>query len=174
MLQYYSRYRILQEFFDFPRKSFQLRELSRNVSLAQVSVMNHVRKLVKEGLIVREEKGIYPSYRANRENEEFKLLKKQNIILRLHKTGFIKHVDEKIKPNCIVLFGSAARGEDTENSDLDIFIQAAAVDLKLGEYEKLLKRKISILLDHNLKEMSKELLNNIINGEILYGYLKVF
>ena len=83
-----------------------------------------------------------------------------------------KKFDKIVKS--IVLFGSAARGEDTENSDLDIFIQAAAVDLKLGEYEKLLKRKISILLDHNLKEMSKELLNNIINGEILYGYLKVF
>ena len=174
MLQYYSTYKTLQEFFDFPRKSFQLRELSRNINLAQVSVMNHVNKLVKEGLIVREEKGIYPSYRANRENEEFKLLKKQNIILRLHKIGFIKHVDEKIKPNCIVLFGSAARGEDTENSDLDMFIQAAVVDLKLGEYEELLKRKINILFEHNLKDISRELLNNIINGEILYGYLKVF
>lgn len=174
MLQNYSRYKILQEFFDFPRKNFQMRELSRRVKLAQVSVINHLNALVKEELILKEKKGLYPTFRANGENNEFKILKKQNLIWRIYKSRLIEHMDEKIKPNCIVLFGSTSRGEDTEESDMDLFIQADEIKLNLQKYEKILKRKINLLFESNIKTLSKELLNNIINGQVIYGYLKVF
>src|SRR4030042_6535289 len=113
MLQNYSRYRVLQELFDSPRKNFQMRELSRRVKLAQVSVMNHLKALEKEGLILKEKNSIYSTYRANREDKDFKLLKTQNLIQRIHECGLITLLDEKFKPNCIVLFGSASRGEGT-------------------------------------------------------------
>ena len=174
MLQNYSTYRLLQEFFDYPRKNFQIRELSRRLKLAQVSVINHLKMIVKEGFVLREEKGLYPSYRANRGNDEFKLLKKQNIVMRIHKSKLIEFIDEKIKPDCIVLFGSSARGGDTEESDIDLFVQAEEMVLNLQIYEKMLKRKINLLFQADLKDMSKELLNNIINGDVLYGYLQVF
>ncbi len=174
MLQKYSRYRILQEFFDFPRKSFQMREISRGVKLAQTSVMNHLRALEKEGLIRKERRNIYPSYTANREGNNFKLLKSQNIILRIHGCGLIGYLEEKMRPDSIVLFGSASRGEDTENSDIDIFIQARETKMDLKKYEHSLKREINIIFELKLNSLSKELKNNIINGRILYGYLKVF
>ncbi len=173
MLQNYNTYRVLQEFFDFPRKQFYLREISRNVKLALVSVINHLQGLVKEGLIIRNEKGLYPTYQANRENEVFKLLKKQNTTLRMFQIGLIDHIEEKTRPDCIVLFGSASRGEDNEESDIDIFVQSKRIELDLKRYEKMLHRKINIFYEDNLKNLSKELLNNIINGSILYGYLKV-
>lgn len=165
---------MLQEFFDFPRKSFQMREISRRVKLAQTSVMNHLKALQKEGLIIKEKKGLYSTYTANKEDADFKLLKRQNISWRMHKSGLIPFLDDKLKPNCIVLFGSASRGEDTEKSDIDIFIQAREVALDLKRYEKILNRKINLIFEPKLSGLSKELLNNIINGEILYGYMKVF
>ena len=174
MIQNYSRYKLLERFFDFPKKDFQMRELSRMIKLAQVSVINHLKYLVGEELIIKERKSIYPSFRANRDNEMFKLLKKQNLVLRIKTSGLLDFLDEKLKPNCIVLFGSASKGEDTENSDVDLFLQAKEVSLNLEKYEKLLNRKINLLFESNLKNLNKELLNNIINGEILYGYLKVF
>lgn len=174
MIQNYSRYRVLQQFFDFPRKNFQMRELSRQVRLAQVSVINHLNALIKEGLILKEKKGLYPSFRANRENEEFKLLKKQNLTWRIYKSGLVAAIDEKIKPNCVVLFGSGVRGEDTEESDIDLFVQASETGLDLKRYEKILNRKINLLFEPGTKALSKELLNNIINGHVLYGYLRVF
>lgn len=173
MLQDYSRYRILQEFFREPRKSFQMREISRNIKLAQVSVINHLNALLKEGLIVKDTKGIYPSFRANRDNEEFKILKKQDILLRIHKSGLIKEIEEKARPNCIVLFGSASRGEDTESSDIDLFVQSEEANINLKKYEKLLVYNVHILYGTDLKTLSKELLSNIINGIVVYGYLKV-
>jgi len=176
MLQNYSRYRILQEFFDFPRKSFQMREISRRVKLAQPSVVNHLKVLQKDGLIVKVEGGIYPAFKANRENEDFKLLKEQNLVWRIHRCKLISLLDEKLKPNCIVLFGSASRGEDTETSDIDMFVQAeeGGGELDLKKCEKMLNRKLKLFFEPKLGTLSKELLNNIINGEVLYGYLKIF
>lgn len=174
MIQNYSRYRVLQEFFDFPKKDFQTRELSRRIKLAQISVINHLKALVKDGLVIKEHKSIYPSFRANIDNEIFRLLKKQNLAFRIKTSGLINFLEEKIKPNCIVLFGSASKGEDTENSDVDLFVQAKETSLNLEKYEKSLNRKINLLFEANIKNLNKELLNNIINGETLYGYLKVF
>lgn len=174
MLQNYSRYKLLQVFFDYPKKDFQIRELSRKIRLAQISIINHLKHLVKENLVIKENKLIYPSYKANTNNELFKLLKKQNLILRLKESGLIEFLEEQLRPNCIVLFGSASRGEDSEDSDTDIFLQSKEVNLDLNKFEKSLNRKINLLFEPSLKKLSEELLNNIINGEILYGYLKVF
>ena len=174
MIQNYSRYKVLQEFFDYPKKDFQMRELSRRINLAQISVINHLKGLIKENLIIKENKSIYPSFRANTDNELFKLLKKQNLILRINQIGLINVLDDKIKPDSIILFGSASRGEDNENSDIDLFIQAKEINLNLEKFEKLLNRKINLFFEFNIKNLDKELLNNIINGERLYGYLKVF
>lgn len=173
MLQNYSRYRVLREFFREPRKSFQMREISRNINLAQVSVINHLNALLKEGLIQKETAGIYPSFKANRNNEEFKILKRQDTLLRLHKSGLIQEIEEKARPNCIVLFGSASRGEDTESSDIDLFVQSEEANISLKKYEKLLVYNVHILYGTDLKTLSRELLNNIINGIVVYGYLKV-
>ena len=63
MLQDYSRYKLLQEFFDFPKKYFQIRELSRRIKLAQISITNHLKILLKENLIIKEKKHIYGAIR---------------------------------------------------------------------------------------------------------------
>lgn len=163
----------MQEFFDAPKKGFYIRELSRKVGLAQISVMNHLNALCKDGFIVKEKGGIYNVFKANRENSQFKLLKQQNMIWHLHASGLISYLEETVHPTCVVLFGSASRGEDTEESDVDLFVQAGETALNIGKYEKTVKRKINVLFEAELKALSKELLNNIINGNVLSGYLKV-
>jgi len=120
MIQKYSRYRILQEFFDAPLKDHHMREISRNAKITIPSTQNHLKALTKEGLIIREKKGIYPTYQANRENKEFKTLKKTNIIQRLQEV--VEKISEKCMPQTIILFGSASRAEDTEKSDIDIYV----------------------------------------------------
>jgi len=151
-----------------------MRELSRRIKLAQISVINHLNYLVKQNLVIKEKKSIYPSYRANQENELFILLKKQNLMLRIKSSGLAKFLEDNLRPNCIILFGSASQGMDNEKSDIDLFIQAKESKLNLSKYSKLLNRNINLFFEPNLKNLNKELLNNIINGEILSGYLKVF
>lgn len=174
MIQEYSRYKILQEFLDFPRKSFQMREISRRTKMAQPSVINHLKSLVKENLVIKEKKGIYPAYVANRDNELFKIYKKTNLLLRMHQTNLTNYLYDSCLPDAIVIFGSASNGEDTEESDIDLFIQAKEKNLDLERYEKLFNRKITLFFEENFSRLSKELKNNILNGIILKGYLKVF
>lgn len=142
--------------------------------MAQPSVINHLKSLVKENLVIKEKKGIYPAYVANRDNELFKIYKKTNLLLRMHQTNLTNYLYDSCLPDAIVIFGSASNGEDTEESDIDLFIQAKEKNLDLERYEKLFNRKITLFFEENFSRLSKELKNNILNGIILKGYLKVF
>ncbi len=173
MIQKYSRYKVLQQFFDFPQKPFLLRELSRYTKLSVPSVRLHVKALIAEGLITKDKTGLYPSFRALRESPLFKLLKIQNIILRLYQTGLLNTIEKTTYPSCIVLFGSASRGEDNKESDIDLFVQTKRMKIDLSKFEKNFNRKINLLFEPDLKTLSPELLNNLANGIVVYGYLKV-
>ena len=76
-------------------------------------------------------------------------------------------------PKSIIVFGSYAKGEDIEDSDIDIFVECEEEKLDLEPFEKQLKRKVQFHFKENFKAYSKELRNNIINGIILRGYLEV-
>jgi predicted nucleotidyltransferase len=77
-------------------------------------------------------------------------------------------------PDSIILFGSASKGEDLKESDIDLFVLSNKEKLDLEKFEKKINRKINIMFSSNFSSLSKELKNNIINGVILGGYLKVF
>lgn len=172
MLQNYNTYKVLELFFDYPTKSFQLREISRILNLGLPSVANHVKKLEKERFIKREKGGIYDSFKANK-TEKFKLYKKTNLLLRLSECGLLDFLKEKLMSDAIVLFGSAVQGNDVEESDIDLFILSKKKDLHLKPFEEKLNRKINLFCEEKLNKLSKELMNNIINGIVLSGYLRV-
>ncbi|MCK4555662.1 MAG: nucleotidyltransferase domain-containing protein [Candidatus Aenigmarchaeota archaeon] len=179
MLQNYNKWAVLKVFFDNPSPEgfgLQLREISRAVKLAPTSVKNYLDNLEKEGLIVVKRHRVqrYPEYRANRESEKFRFLKKTDILFSIRHSGLLKYLDDVCMPDAIVLFGSAARGEDTADSDIDIFLLCKEKKLDLKKFEKKLKRKISPFFSSDFNKLSDELKNNIINGLILKGYLKVF
>lgn len=173
MIQNYNTYRILQLFFDSPTKNFQLREISRLSKIALPSVINHVNKLLREGFVTKGKKHTYFSYVSNRTSEKFKLYKKSDLTIRLHNSGLIDYLIKEFQPNSIVLFGSSSRGEDIENSDVDIFIESKEGEVKLLSFEKELKRKINLIFEPRAADLNKELLNNLVNGIVLYGYLRV-
>ena len=126
--------------------------------------------LKKEGFIVKEERKPYPIFHANREN--IKEIKKWNLCIELD--DLVKAIEHKCLPNAIILFGSAARGEDIESSDIDICVIAKETEIDLKNWEKKFSRKITLHFVSNFNKLSSELKNNIINGVILQGYLKVF
>ncbi len=73
----------------------------------------------------------------------------------------------------INVFGSFARGEDTSKSDADVAVvtnKNKRLDLK--RYEAKLGRRLN-LYEIRLKECSREFLNNLANGIVLYGYLRL-
>jgi len=174
MIQKYSRYSVLEVFFKEPRRVFHIREISRMAKLSQPPVRLHLKALARDSLILKSSEGIYGGYKANRDNDLFRLLKKQNTVLLLNESGCIKLISEKTMPQAIMLFGSAAKGEDIEQSDIDIFVEGEEEHINLEKFEKLLNRKINMLFEEDFKKLSRELKSNIVNGIRLYGFLKAY
>jgi predicted nucleotidyltransferase len=181
MLQKDNRYKVLKVFFDDPMPTFLgfgLREISRKIKVATPSVKRYLEELEKESLIlkrIKEVPHLYPdNYYANRNSGYFRFLKKINNMQELKESGLIDYIYEKIQPETIILFGSVSRGEDLKTSDIDLFIQSKEVKIELKPFEKKLKKSINIIFEKDFSKLSSELKNNIINGEILSGYLKVY
>jgi predicted nucleotidyltransferase len=96
------------------------------------------------------------------------------MIFSIKASGLLDYLSEKCMPDVIILFGSGSRGEDLKDSDVDLFLLCKERKLDLQKYEDKIKRKISVFFSEDFNKLSKELKNNIINGVILNGYLKVF
>ena len=179
MLQNYNKWKVLKVFFKNPMPKdagFQLREIGRITSLATTSVKLYLNGLIEEGLVVKKKHRIfaYPVYWANMDSTEFKLLKKIDTIITIKESGLIEHLENQCMPDVIILFGSASKGEDTIESDIDLFLLCKEKKLELADFENNIKRNISLFFSEDFSELSNELKNNIINGVIMKGYLKVF
>jgi len=188
LLQKYNKWKVLRVFFDDPNPKgagFQLREISRKAGLAPTSVKMCLDELSKEPgpgkrragypLIIKDRHRIhgYPVYWANRASELFRFYKKTDMTLLIMESGLLEFLDEKCMPDAIVLFGSASRGEDVKDSDVDLYLQCKKKPLSLDKYEKTLNRRVQIFFEEKFNKLSPELRNNILNGIILKGYLKV-
>jgi|SRR3989344_1888499 len=171
-----SKWKVLQPFFIDPhRDNVGLRELSRLVGLSTPSTKLHLKRFVKEEILKTGSFRGMPAYRANQSDERFRYLKKMNTFNLLHTSGLIHYIFDHCQPNVIILFGSASRGEDTKDSDIDLYVECQEQPLDLILFENKLKRKIQLhFYDSFNKVHSKELKNNIVNGILLDGYLKVF
>lgn len=167
-----NKSKIMGLFFEEPSKNFQIREISRLTKIAVTSVKKYLEELLKEGLIKKSTKTLYPSYIAEESNKMFTIYKQQRIIYQLQLSGLLDYLTEKTLPRCIILFGSAAKGSYNKDSDIDLFIQSSEKSLDLKSFEKKLVHKINILFEPELKNLSKELFNNILNGVVLYGFAK--
>ena len=156
-------------FFDNPTMEFHARELARKTDLSIFSVLEAIKKLSKEGLISVHKKGNMKIVKASN-SADFIRKKRIRNLEKIYDSGLVDQLNEAYdKPESIILFGSYSRGDDIESSDIDIAV--ITKDHKshaLEKFEKLLSRKIS-LREIDLKKISKEFHNNLINGIVLEG-----
>ncbi|MEX2017236.1 MAG: nucleotidyltransferase domain-containing protein [Candidatus Pacearchaeota archaeon] len=174
MLKKYNRYRVLKVFLDSPAEDFGLREISRLADLAPASVLNYLGEFEKEEIITKSRKKGLPVYRAQRENEDFIFYKKISILYELHDSGLIEYLWQKLAPKALILYGSYAKGESSKESDIDIFVIGKERQINLEEHEKKIGAGIHLIFNEDIKKISNELKNNLINGIVLKGYLKIF
>ncbi|MBS3072047.1 nucleotidyltransferase domain-containing protein [Candidatus Pacearchaeota archaeon] len=174
MLNKYNRYKLLRLFLDSPTESFRLREIARLTKISPPSVINYLKEFEKDGLIRRQIKREIPFYNSIRDNSNFILYKKISILFELNNSGLIDYLWDKLSPEAIILYGSFSRGESIENSDVDLFILGKNKNIDLINFEKKLNKRLHILFKESTKEIPNELKNNILNGIILKGYIKVF
>lgn len=160
---------VLKEIFARPTYKFHIRELAKLAKLNPNTIINIADNLVKESILIKEKKKHITEIYFNFNNQDSIILKKLFNLNQIYQSGIIKILKEQYNPEAIVLMGSYSRGEDIENSDIDLVIISKKKELiNLKEYEEFLNHKIH-LLTPTYKEMSDEFYINFINGIVLYG-----
>ena len=157
--------KVLEQFFLYPTRKFHIRELAERVKLNPNTIINISKKLIKEGLIIRKKSKPLVLLYSNSEHKNFIINKRLYNIKKLYSIGLVdKLISFYNNPEAIIVTGSYSRGEDHEESDIDIVIITNNNKIpKISEYSRKLKRKVHIL-PLNYKEMSKEFYTNLING----------
>jgi predicted nucleotidyltransferase len=135
--------KLLTYFMENPTQEFYAKEVSDKTGISTGATHDNLKKLSREGFLRARKKGRMTLYQLEKESEVVKHLKiaytlSKNVVDKLKEIG--KKLDVEI-----YLYGSAARGENKEESDWDLLI--------IGNVDssKLEKNLDSIKTDENLK-----------------------
>lgn len=159
-----------------PTAKLRVRQIERVLKLPLPSVIRYCKELEKEEILKKESISGVSAYSADRSSKKFLLEKRLFNIKLVFESGLIDYLAGEYFNPVIVLFGSYSKGEDIENSDIDLYIETPKKhEFNLQKFEKIFKRKIQIFNYRNIKEVpNRHLSNNIINGVTLSNSLEAF
>ena len=166
---------IKEYFFVYPSVKLRVREIERTLNLPLPSVIRYCKELEQEGILEINKIGSVTYYTSSR-NEEYFLEKKIYNLKQLYNSGLVQFLKIELSNQAIVIFGSYAKGEDLENSDIDLYIETPSKkQVNLDKFKKILKREIQLFQNKSLKDLANpHLANNVINGITLNSYIEVF
>tara|TARA_Y100000310_G_C20575184_1_gene760054 strand:- start:372 stop:905 length:534 start_codon:yes stop_codon:yes gene_type:complete len=167
---------IKEYFFENPTSKLRVRQIEKKLKLPLPSIIRYCKELKEESILTTLETENVIFYTADKTNKAFLLEKKLFNIKKVYTSDIIDHLKKELNNPIIILFGSYAKGEDIEESDIDLYIETPSQKkIILDKYEKYLNRKIHILKHKNINEIkNKNLANNILNGITLNKYIEVF
>lgn len=164
-----SREKVLSLLLLNPEKPYHVREIARICDLSAGSLHRELAMLAETGLLVRESRGNQVTYQANKRFSFFKelasILKKTSgisavIANSLHPLA--KHIE------CAFIFGSIAKGTETLNSDIDLFVIG---DVKFSEIVSTLYETQSYLnRDINPKVMTRSEWSKLIKSKTSFAH----
>ena len=161
----------LKPFFEDCYREIGVREYSREMGVSPPTASKILKDFSSENLLnERIERG-YLLFKINRDSF---ILQRLSEIYWTEKLGrLVEYINLELYNPTIVLFGSLSKLEVTDSSDIDLAIFSTLnKEIDLQKYERLLKRKVQIFHFNSLEEVNKELINNILNGNILSGRIE--
>jgi len=176
MIQKDIKTKLKEFFFLNPTAKLWVRQIEREVKISFPSVVRYGKELEKEGILKSTVAPGITLYSADRSSAQFLLDKKLYNLRSLFLVGLLDFLIRELSNPPIVLFGSYAKGEDVEKSDIDLYIETAnEKELELGKFENKLQRKIQLFRYKDINKVkNKDLANNIINGVTLNGFIEAF
>lgn len=175
-----STLRVAELFFIYPSIEFTLTEVAEKTKLSKGTVSRIIKHLKEIGFIEIVDLGIVYRIKANRKNWIYIREKIARNFATIVRSNIIEFLVGKFKnPKCIILFGSFRKGEDDEDSDIDIAVEvpkgAETGSFEFEEFnevEKQLNKNIRVHV-FNKKDIDNNVFINIANGIVLYGLLEV-
>src|SRR3989338_5274251 len=145
MLQNYNFYRVMSVFLENPTKGFGWRELSKKARLGPASVRRYMNDMKKEGMITDRIVAGRKLYFANRESRKYRLYITFGMQLNIENSGLVEFLNGSYGHPAIILFGSYATGEATEDSDIDIAVITESVrNVEIKRFENVMKKEIHL------------------------------
>jgi len=148
------REELLNLYFTNPNKKFYLRELERILGFSAGNIRRELIKLKKNGLFLTENKGNLTYYYLNKSFPLFQELK--SIISKT--SGAPRMIKESLKKikgiEHAFIYGSFAKSEEKEGSDIDLFIIGKADEGKLIDEANKLEKKLQREINFTLYEKS--------------------
>ncbi|MGV8152140.1 MAG: nucleotidyltransferase domain-containing protein [Candidatus Nanoarchaeia archaeon] len=162
----------LKPFFEDCYRRINVREYSRIMKVSPPTASKILFELNKEKLLLIEKDRNYIFYYANKNNKIFVDLSRIYWNLRLD--GLVDFLNNNLTNPAIILFGSLSKAETKNDSDIDICIIGHKKELNIKKFEDNLKRKMQLFFFSSIEDIrNKELADNIINGYLLKGRLKL-
>jgi DNA-binding Lrp family transcriptional regulator len=173
--------KLLEIFIKEPEKYFHVRQISKMAKKSPTTISKYLKNFEKKGILKSEKKLNHLLFSGNNESREFKQLKLNYNLNNLFNSGLIDYLVKEFNyPEAIILFGSFSKAEDILRSDIDLLVVSPSKKkIKLELFEKKLGKEIQIFVypKEDIKKMQKTnkgLMNNLVNGIIIYGFWEVF
>lgn len=128
-----NKVKIINLLADYPNQQFFGKEIAQKAKISLGGAHNSLKELLKEKMILMEQKGNMKLFQINLHNPLVKQLRAASAIENLSK--LIEKIKEYSKE--IILFGSAARGEQSAESDIDLFVLSNTPE----EIKKILEKE---------------------------------
>ncbi len=166
-------------FFHNSLRRWHFEALVKESGLSRERVNHFLKQLIKERLINKvKPRGKMPYYLANRDSSLFRSKKRLYGLSLLEQSGLFGHLYTCRGVKTAILFGSFARGDWNQSSDIDIFIYGDDAEFMKGEFESKLKKEIQLFSYKKPKTIKKQLdpkiIPNIINGFSIKGNIEPF
>ncbi len=102
---------------------------------------------MEENLLLEKRYGRMRLVKANVESAFFRYLKLAFTIRKMERSGMLDFLKKNIPAvSSIVLYGSAARGMDSIESDIDILAIGGRKRLNLSEFEEKVNRRVQLIV----------------------------
>lgn len=165
--------KIIEFLSDYPEKEFYAQEIAKRVKCSKASVSGILKLLIERKIVSKKVKGYMKFYQINPKNSEVKRFK---INLALAKINLVLPRLRKFSKR-IVLFGSSSRGEQTSDSDVDLFILTNEKNEAFSALKRIgvrMRLKAIVKTPSEWSEMEvkePEFYQEIKNGIILHDYV---
>ena len=158
---------------NYPESEFYGQEIAKKVACSKASVSGILKLLVEKKLVKKKVKGHMKFYQINQNALELKRFKIDLVLDKLKPA--IAGLEKFSKK--IVLFGSASRGEQMFNSDIDLFVltnEKEEVQLALKKLNPKLQIKAVLKTPNQWSETEvadPEFYHEVKNGITLFEYV---
>jgi len=171
--------KVLYWFFDFPSKEMSLNDLSEAVGISKTTANKVVTKFVQEGFLKKQVLGKIWRISCNIAHPHNLIAKVPYHLTAIYQSGILDAIYKQIpSPRVVILFGSYRKGDDNEQSDIDIAVEVLGnEEMKLQELGRLEKLGFRTNVKVNLhiftrNKIDLNLFANIANGIVLSGFLE--